>query len=81
MPTFDALLEAGKTRLRPILMTTFSLVFGLLPIALSTSAGSEAKSGLGLVLVGGLTSSLFLTLVIVPIVYNTVDKIRARYFK
>ncbi|HOP49372.1 MAG TPA: efflux RND transporter permease subunit [Ignavibacteriales bacterium] len=81
MPTFDALLEAGKTRLRPILMTTFSLVFGMLPIALSTSAGSEAKSGLGMVLVGGLTSSLFLTLVIVPIVYNTVDKIRARYFK
>lgn len=78
LSTVDALLEAGKTRLRPILMTTLSLIFGLMPIALSTSAGSEAKSGLGVVLIGGLTSSLVLTLVLVPIVYNTFDKIKEK---
>ncbi|HOJ37307.1 MAG TPA: efflux RND transporter permease subunit [Ignavibacteriales bacterium] len=81
LPTMDALLEAGKTRLRPILMTTLSLIFGLLPIALSTSAGSEVKSGLGVVLIGGLSSSLILTLVLVPIVYNTFDRIKEKFPK
>jgi len=65
MPVFDALLEAGQTRLRPILMTTFSMIIGMLPIALSTSAASEAKSGLAIVLIGGLTSSMMLSLVLV----------------
>lgn len=72
--TYDALIEAGKTRLRPILMTTLSMIVGMSPIALASSAGSEAKSGLAMVLIGGLSSSLVLTLVIVPIVYQRVDK-------
>lgn len=72
--TFDAIVEAGQTRLRPILMTTIAMVFGMLPIAISTSAGSEAKSGLGVVLIGGLLSSLLLTLVVVPVVYQRFDK-------
>lgn len=72
--TRDALLEAGQIRLRPILMTTLSMVFGMLPIALSTSAGSEAKSGLAVVIIGGLLSSLFLTLLIIPFLYLKFDQ-------
>ena len=77
--TLEALLEAGKTRLRPILMTTLALVFGMIPIALSKGAGAEWKSGLGWVLIGGLTSSMLLTLFIVPIMYATVDKIKDKF--
>jgi HAE1 family hydrophobic/amphiphilic exporter-1 len=76
MNYFDALMEAGKTRLRPIVMTTFAMVMGMSPIAMSSSAGSEAKSGLAVVLIGGLLSSMFLTLVLVPVVYQKVDKIK-----
>ncbi|MCE7935873.1 MAG: efflux RND transporter permease subunit, partial [Chlorobi bacterium CHB2] len=65
----EALMEAGKERLRPILMTTLTMIFGMLPIALSTAAGAEWKSGLAWALVGGLTSSMFLTLIVVPVIY------------
>jgi hydrophobic/amphiphilic exporter-1 (mainly G- bacteria), HAE1 family len=78
LSTFDALVEAGQTRLRPILMTTIAMVVGMLPIAASTSAGSEAKSGLGVVLIGGLISSLLLTLVLVPVVYQRFDRTKAK---
>lgn len=71
--TFDALMEAGKERLRPILMTTMTMIFGMLPIAISTSPGAEWKTGLAWALVGGLTSSMFLTLLVVPIVYFKMD--------
>ena len=77
MLTVDALIEAGQARLRPILMTTVAMVAGMLPIAISTSAGSEAKSGLGMVLIGGLSSSLLLTLVLVPVVYQRFDRWKA----
>ncbi len=79
LSTREALLEAGQIRLRPILMTTFAMVFGLLPIALSASAGSESKSGLAVVIIGGLLSSLFLTLVVVPVVYQRFDKWREAF--
>jgi HAE1 family hydrophobic/amphiphilic exporter-1 len=79
LSTREALLEAGQIRLRPILMTTFSMVFGLLPIAISTTAGSESKSGLAVVIIGGLLSSLFLTLVVVPVVYQRFDKWREAF--
>ena len=68
-----ALIEAGRERLRPILMTTLSMVIGMLPIALSHSSGAEWKSGLAWALIGGLTSSLILTLVLVPVVYFTLE--------
>jgi HAE1 family hydrophobic/amphiphilic exporter-1 len=74
LSVYDALLEAAKSRLRPILMTTFTMIFGMMPIALSTSASSEFKSGLAWAIIGGLTSSLFLTLIIVPVVYMKVDE-------
>lgn len=76
--SFDALIQAGEIRLRPILMTTVAMVAGMLPIALATGAGSEWKNGLGWVLVGGLTSSMLLTVYVVPVVYYTADKIKAR---
>ena len=72
----DALIDAGKMRIRPIFMTTLTMIFGMLPIALSTSEGSEWKSGLAWALIGGLTSSLFLTLVVVPLVYTKVEEIK-----
>jgi HAE1 family hydrophobic/amphiphilic exporter-1 len=77
----SAMLEAASTRLRPILMTTVSLIIGILPIALSTGAGSEWKHGLAWVLIGGLTSSMFLTLVVVPAVYLLFERIKGFFSK
>ena len=76
-----AILEAAKERLRPILMTTLTLIFGLLPIALSQSSGSEWKSGLSVALVGGLFSSMFLTLLVIPVVYVWFDKMQGKLSK
>lgn len=81
LATYDALIEAGRTRLRPILMTTLALVFGMIPIAVAKGAGAEWKNGLGWVLIGGLTSSMLLTLIIVPVVYMTVDNVKAWFGK
>jgi len=72
----DALIAAGKERLRPILMTTLSMIFGMLPIALATGASAESKNGLAWVIIGGLTSSLLLTLLVVPVVYYATDKMK-----
>jgi hydrophobic/amphiphilic exporter-1 (mainly G- bacteria), HAE1 family len=78
MNTIDALLEAGKSRIRPIFMTTLTMVFGMFPIALSSSAGSEWKSGLAWALVGGLTSSMFLTLILVPVIFLYMDGLKVK---
>ena len=75
MDTFNALLEAGRERLRPILMTTTAMVLGMLPIALATGAGAEWKNGLAIVLIGGLISSLMLTVFVVPIAYMGMEKL------
>lgn len=74
-----ALIEAGKERLRPILMTTLAMVFGMLPLALASGSGAETKNGMAWVIIGGLVSSLLLTLVVVPSVYLVVDRILARF--
>jgi HAE1 family hydrophobic/amphiphilic exporter-1 len=74
----EALIEAGRERLRPILMTTLAMVFGMLPIALAKGAGAESKNGLAWVIIGGLTSSLLLTLVLVPAAYMTFENIIAK---
>ena len=76
--TFSALIEAGKDRMRPILMTTFAMIFGMLPIALAAGDGAEMKNGMGWVIIGGLTSSMILTLVVVPVVYYIFDRIAFR---
>ncbi|MBT2619168.1 MULTISPECIES: efflux RND transporter permease subunit [Chryseobacterium] len=76
--THDALVQANHARLRPILMTTIAMIFGMLPIALASGAGAEFNKGLAWVVIGGLTSSLFLTLIIVPVVYSLFDSILRR---
>lgn len=73
--TREALILANHARLRPILMTTIAMVFGMLPIAIASGAGAEWKNGLAWVIIGGLISSLFLTLIVVPVVYQLVDNI------
>lgn len=79
LPIHDALIEAGKERLRPILMTTLAMIFGMLPIALAGGASAESKNGLAWVIIGGLTSSLLLTLVLVPAVYATLEKYKMKF--
>ncbi|NML57450.1 efflux RND transporter permease subunit [Chryseobacterium cheonjiense] len=79
--THDALVQANHARLRPILMTTIAMIIGMLPIALATGAGAEMNKGLAWVVIGGLTSSLFLTLIIVPVVYSLFDSILRRMGK
>lgn len=79
--THDALVQANHARLRPILMTTIAMIFGMLPIALASGAGAEMNKGLAWVIIGGLTSSLFLTLIIVPVVYSIFDSILRRMKK
>ena len=74
--TFDALIDAGNGRLRPILMTTIAMVIGMLPIALADGAGAEWKNGLAIVMIGGLLSSLILTVFVVPMVYYVVDLLK-----
>jgi HAE1 family hydrophobic/amphiphilic exporter-1 len=70
-----ALIEAGRKRLRPILMTTVSTICGILPIALASGDGAEMKNGMAWVIIGGLTSSMLLTLVVVPVVYAIFHRI------
>jgi HAE1 family hydrophobic/amphiphilic exporter-1 len=77
--TIDALIESGRTRLRPILMTTIAMVIGMLPLALASGAGAEWKNGMAWALIGGLTSSMLLTLVVVPVVYVIIDKIKDKF--
>ena len=77
----NALIQANHARLRPILMTTIAMVFGMFPIALASGAGAEWKNGLAWVIIGGLISSLFLTLVVVPVIYNLMEKVIRRFSK
>lgn len=72
----DALIEAGKGRMRPILMTSISMIVGMLPIAMTQGTASEWKNGLAWVIIGGVTSSLILTVYLVPVVYYAVDSIK-----
>ncbi|HTO17503.1 MAG TPA: efflux RND transporter permease subunit [Edaphocola sp.] len=73
-----AIIEASKGRMRPILMTTLSMAIGMLPIALASGTSSEWKNGLAWVIIGGLLSSLILTIFLVPMVYYIVDTVKER---
>jgi HAE1 family hydrophobic/amphiphilic exporter-1 len=69
----DAVLEAGPARMRPVLMTAVSTIFGMLPVAFGRGDGSEWRSPMGVVAIGGLVTSTLLTLLVVPVVYTLVD--------
>ncbi|MEA1953895.1 MAG: efflux RND transporter permease subunit [Campylobacterota bacterium] len=68
----EALIEAGEKRLRPILMTTIAMVFAMLPLAMGTGLGSETKAPMAIAVIGGLLSSMVLTLLIVPVMYRLI---------
>jgi HAE1 family hydrophobic/amphiphilic exporter-1 len=72
----DAILQACAVRLRPVLITALTTIFGMLPMALSTSAGSELRSPMAITVVGGLTATTFLTLFIIPIIYSLIDRVK-----
>jgi len=78
MTTHDALIEGGKTRVRPILMTAIATILALIPLAAGFNEGSIIAAELGTVVIGGLFSSTFLTLLVVPVVYSLVDGARVR---
>ena len=73
VPRREAILQAGPVRLRPILMTTVAMVFGMLPVAFGMGEGSETRAPMGIAVIGGLLTSLFLTLVVVPAAYDLFD--------
>lgn len=74
----DAIIEAGTTRLRPILMTSITMITGMLPPALSLNEGSEIKSGMAIALIGGLITSTILTPILIPVVYTLLDDLKKR---
>lgn len=73
MNSVEAVVNAGISRLRPILMTTLAMVIAMIPIAFAAGAGAEWKNGLAMVLIGGLSSSLIFTVIIVPVMYIVID--------
>ena len=70
LPLNEAVVTAGKSRLRPVLMTTLTTIFGMLPLAIGTGEGSEIWQPMGISVVGGLTFSTILTLLVIPAVYS-----------
>ncbi|HYE56853.1 MAG TPA: efflux RND transporter permease subunit, partial [Rhodothermales bacterium] len=79
MSTRDALIEAGGIRLRPILMTTFALVAGMVPIAIGAGEGAGFRAPLGVAVIGGTITSTILTLLVIPTVWELMDKGRERF--
>jgi HAE1 family hydrophobic/amphiphilic exporter-1 len=76
----EAVLEAGPARLRPVLMTAISTVFGMLPVALGSGDGAEWRARMGAIAIGGMASSTLLTLLVVPVAYTLVEQARAGLF-
>ena len=81
LSTKEAVIKAGKTRMRAIMMTTIAMAIGMLPIALAKGSASEWKNGLAWVIIGGLTSSFLITVYLVPVAYELVDEIKAKFRK
>ena len=76
LSVFEAVVQSGKLRLRPILMTSLTTVLGLLPLSFGWGAGGEIQAALARVVIGGLTASTLITLVLIPVVYVTADNIK-----
>lgn len=79
LSTRDALIEAGRIRLRPILMTTLALIAGMIPVALGLGEGADFRSPLGRAVIGGVITSTLLTLLVIPTFYEILDHWRARF--
>jgi multidrug efflux pump subunit AcrB len=77
----ESLIEAGSIRLRPIFMTAIATVMALMPLALGFSEGTIISQGLGIVVIGGLTLSTVLTLIIVPVMYAALEGLKNRAMK
>jgi len=73
----EATITAGRTRLRPIMMTTLAMIFGMLPLALALGPGGEMRAPMARAVIGGLITSTFLTLLVVPVVYTVLDDVGA----
>jgi HAE1 family hydrophobic/amphiphilic exporter-1 len=80
MSRIEALLKAGPVRLRPILMTTVAMIFGMIPIALGIGEGGETRAPMAMATIGGLLTSLVLTLIVVPVAYDLLDETKERIF-
>ena len=74
----DAILDAGQVRLRPILMTTMAMIFGMLPMAIGSADGGEQNAPMGRAVIGGIITSTLLTLVVVPVLYTYLDSLGRR---
>lgn len=84
MGQFEAIMRAGQVRLRPIVMTTLAMVFGMLPMAIGMGEGGETQAPMGRAVIGGVITSTILTLVVVPVAYTYLDNLGkrcVRYFK
>jgi HAE1 family hydrophobic/amphiphilic exporter-1 len=78
IPIREAVAQAGETRLRPIVMTSLTMIVGMLPLALSTGASSEIKSSMAILLIGGLVTSTIISPLLLPVVYTLIDDARSR---
>jgi HAE1 family hydrophobic/amphiphilic exporter-1 len=76
MARHKALLQAGTTRLRPIVMTTLAMIFGMMPLAFAIGAGAEMRAPMARAVIGGLITSTLLSLLVVPVVYTFLDDFR-----
>jgi hydrophobic/amphiphilic exporter-1 (mainly G- bacteria), HAE1 family len=76
----EALVDAGRTRFRPIIMTTMAMIFGMLPLAFEIGAGSELRAPMARAVIGGLITSTLLTLIAVPVVYSLLDDLTQKIF-
>jgi len=81
IPVKEALREAGLVRLRPIVMTTLAMIFGMIPAAVATGAGSESRAPMAQAIIGGLITSSILTLFVVPIVYTILEDLKRKFRK
>jgi len=81
MPLREALIEAGAIRLRPILMTTFALIAGMIPVALGRGEGAQFRAPLGVAVIGGVITSTFLTLLVIPTGYEILDEWRQAFMR
>jgi HAE1 family hydrophobic/amphiphilic exporter-1 len=76
MPRRDALIEAGRIRLRPIIMTTLALIAGMLPVAIGHGEGADFRAPLGRAVIGGVITSTLLTLIVIPTIYEILDEFK-----